>query len=101
MKIQCLLKREGGTKIELFGVDYHFEPQEDGTHVAEITDKAAIERLLEIPEGYAKVQTVKAAPVSLDPDFEVTPQESPLTPQEKAAATRAANKAARLAELNS
>lgn len=52
MKIQCLLKREGGTKIELGGTEYHFKLQEDGTHVAEVTEQSHINRLLSIKEAY-------------------------------------------------
>lgn len=56
MKIECILKREGGTKINLPGdngdVEYYFKEQPDGAHVAEVTDKAHIKRLLSIPEGY-------------------------------------------------
>ncbi len=52
MKIESILKRQGGTKVELGGVEYHFEPMTDGAHVAEITEAAHIDRFLAIPEGY-------------------------------------------------
>ncbi len=52
MKIECTLKRQGGTKAELGGIEYHFEPLADGAHVAEITEVAHIDRFLSIPEGY-------------------------------------------------
>lgn len=52
MKIECILQRENGTVAEVGGVDYHFAPQADGAHVAEVTETAHIERFLAIPEGY-------------------------------------------------
>jgi hypothetical protein len=61
MKIECILKRDGGTKTDIGGVLYHFEPLADGAHVAEITEEAHIDRFLAIPEGY-KVYHGKEAP---------------------------------------
>lgn len=52
MKIQCVLTREGGTKAEIDGLEYHFEPLDDGAHVAEVENEAHIDRFLGIPEGY-------------------------------------------------
>lgn len=61
MKIECILKRDGGTKTDIGGVLYHFEPLADGAHVAEITEEAHIDRFLAIPEGY-KVYHGKETP---------------------------------------
>ena len=52
MKIECILKRAGGTVAELEGVEYHFAPQDDGAHVAEIEKRSHIERFLSIPSAY-------------------------------------------------
>jgi hypothetical protein len=52
MKIQSKLKREGGTVVELGDVTYHFKDNGEGAHVAEVTDKAHIEHLLAIKEGF-------------------------------------------------
>lgn len=52
MKIECILKRAGGTVAELEGVEYHFTPQDDGAHVAEIEKRSHIERFLSIPSAY-------------------------------------------------
>jgi hypothetical protein len=52
MKIECILKRQDGTKAEVGGIEYHFEPLADGAHVAEVADTAHIDRFLAIPEGY-------------------------------------------------
>lgn len=54
MKIECLRHREGGTKIELDDTTYHFAPQPDGRHVAEVTKTSHIKILLGI-EAYAIV----------------------------------------------
>ena len=62
MKIECILKREGGTKTDVGGVEYHFEPLSDGAHVAEVTEEVHIDRFLAIPEGY-KVYHGKETPV--------------------------------------
>ena len=61
MKIQCVLLRDGGTKTDLDGLLYHFEPLADGAHVAEIEIEAHIDRFLAIPEGY-KIYHGKLAP---------------------------------------
>lgn len=55
MKIECLLIRPGGSKIDLDGKTYHFKPQADGSHVADVTDKDHARRLLGITEGFSAV----------------------------------------------
>lgn len=52
MKIECILKREGGSKVEIGSTEYHFAPQADGAHVAEVSNNGHIQRFLSIPEGY-------------------------------------------------
>lgn len=54
MLIKCKQLREGGTEIDLGGTIYHFAPNKDGDHVCDVTDKADIERLLAITEGFEK-----------------------------------------------
>jgi hypothetical protein len=61
MKIECILKRDGGTKADIDGIEYHFEPLSDGAHVAEIEKTEHIDRFLAIPEGY-KVYHGKEVP---------------------------------------
>jgi hypothetical protein len=61
MRIECILKRHGGTHIQLHGMEYHFEPLEDDAHVAEVSDESHIDMLLAIPEGY-KVYHGKLSP---------------------------------------
>lgn len=82
MKIQCKLIREGGTRAEVFGVEYHFIPQEDGAHVAVVENDTHVERFLSIPEAYGIYKgtaEVKAAdPVKLfDPKIEPKVQDEP------------------------
>ena len=48
MKIECILKREGGSVVDLGGVEYHFEPLADGAHVADVENEAHIDRFLSI-----------------------------------------------------
>lgn len=52
MKIECILKRHGGTRVELGSMEYHFEPLDDGAHVAEVDDEAHVDRFLSIGEAY-------------------------------------------------
>ncbi len=52
MKIECILKRQGGTFAEIDGIEYHFEPVADGAHVADVTLEAHIDRFLAIADGY-------------------------------------------------
>lgn len=57
MKIESILKRPGGTKVQLGGKTYHFTPDEYGRHVAEVEDNDHIGRLLAIREGYRLLST--------------------------------------------
>lgn len=52
MKIECVLRREGGTKAEIDGLEYHFEVLADGAHVAEVENDTHADRFLAIPEAY-------------------------------------------------
>lgn len=52
MKIECILKRAGGTKAEIGGIEYHFAPQDDGSHVADVENEAHQDRFLSINEAY-------------------------------------------------
>lgn len=52
MKIESIIKRDPPTEIDLDGTIYKFKPDAHGRHVAEVTDKHHIARLLSISEGY-------------------------------------------------
>jgi NADPH-dependent ferric siderophore reductase len=65
MLIESKIKREGGSHIDIAGVDWHFKPQADGAHVCDVTDEDAIAVLLAIPAGFRLVGAqADAAPES-------------------------------------
>jgi len=68
MFIKCKQIREGGTEIKLGETVYHFAPNKDGDHVAEVTDKAHIERLLSIEEAFEEhgTKAAKSAPAKIE-----------------------------------
>ena len=52
MKVECIAHREGGSKVDIDGIEYHFEPLSDGAHVAEVELAKHQDRFLSIGEGY-------------------------------------------------
>ena len=64
MKIECVLKRGGGTRVDIDGINYHFAPLPDGAHVADVENKSHIKRFLSIPEAYELYVPDSAIPVS-------------------------------------
>lgn len=76
MKIECKLKRQGGSLVTLGGKEYHFTPDQLDRHVAEVTDEAHIERFLEIPQ-YREIKD--DAPAKVEP----TTSGDTLTPQDE------------------
>lgn len=63
MLIECTIRREGGTLIEnLYGKAYRFLPNDDGAHVCEVEDEAAVDAFLAIPEGYRLARRGASAP---------------------------------------
>lgn len=53
MLIRCLQQRPGGTTVKMAdGGLIKFTPDENGDHVAMVSNPAYIQRLLSIPEGY-------------------------------------------------
>ena len=77
MKIESIIKRDGGTRVHIGQKEYHFKPDAEGRHVAEVEDDEHAERLLSIEEGY------REASAGTDPA-------SPMSPEEKALATERA-----------
>lgn len=67
MKIECLLKRDGGSIVTLGSKSYHFAPDDAGRHVADVETEAHVERLLSITEGYRLVsgEAAKAPPATV------------------------------------
>lgn len=52
MKIECKLKRPGGTHVDMGTAKYHFAPLDDGAHVADVEDEAHEARFLSISDAY-------------------------------------------------
>lgn len=80
MKIESLLRRKGGTKVTLDGIEYHFKPDAEGREFADVPNEKHIGIFVSIPEGYRKAgdaQKVAAAPVT-------EPAPAPLAPAEPA-----------------
>lgn len=51
MRIQTTMIRKGGSYVEIDDITYHFAPQEDGRHVANVRNASHISTLLKI-DGY-------------------------------------------------
>lgn len=79
MRIECILQRKGGTVVEMPGKTYHFAPQEDGKHVADVEIEAHIERFLAIPEAYRLLRTSTA---DLPATFAPKTEDAPVLPSE-------------------
>lgn len=62
--IESILKRKGGTRVKLDDTDYHFVADDDGRHIASVSDADHIAKLLAIPEGFRLARAPKAAPSS-------------------------------------
>ncbi|KDR26000.1 hypothetical protein [Caballeronia zhejiangensis] len=88
MNIECILKREGGTKVDIGGTDYHFAPIADGRHVAFVENQIHMARFLSIPEAYRlavdlaaqQAQQAQQAPQSATPISESTITSAPPRP---------------------
>ena len=65
MLIESLIRRDGGTNVEMTNTDgspriYRFAPQvAGGPHLCEVADKADASTLLSIKEGYRQVKPLK------------------------------------------
>lgn len=80
--VECLLKRPGGTVVDLYGTTYHFKAENDpaglGRHVCEVTNAKHFQRFMQIPEAYAVLDD-DAAPAPA-PAI-TTPAPAPVNPQ--------------------
>lgn len=65
MLIQCKIPRKGGTIVTLGTRKYHFKANDEGDHVAEVTDPTDIDRLLAISEGYSVYHAAEVPAKSL------------------------------------
>lgn len=55
MMIESLIRRANGTLVTLGGVKYHFVPDGDGRHVAEVENEEHMAKFLAVPTGYRLV----------------------------------------------
>ena len=62
MRIESILRRKGGTKVTLDGVEYHFMPDSEGREFADVTNERHIGIFTSIPEGYRAVNAPAKAP---------------------------------------
>lgn len=62
MKIESLIRRANGTKVDLDNVQYHFKQNgEDPRHVADVKREEHIRSFLNIPEGYQPLEGEKVS----------------------------------------
>lgn len=76
MDIECKLKREGGSHVDIDEAKYHFAPRKDGAHVAFVKDEAHQDRFLSITEAYG-IYRGKAPAPTLGPVAETTKAAGP------------------------
>lgn len=84
MKIACKLIREGGTKVEFGSKVYHFQPDPafGGKHVADVSDKEHVGRLLSISEAYEMAENDAPAPTPRQPPVEPPKNQKPEQPEQ-------------------
>lgn len=67
LPVQCLLIRDGGTRVDLDGTVYHFSPHNDplglGRHVCIVENTRHFQRFMNIPEGYALLEDAEPTAV--------------------------------------
>lgn len=56
MLIECIIRREGGSRVSIGSATYHFTPNGQGAHVADVDVPEHAERLLSIAEAYRAVE---------------------------------------------
>lgn len=65
MKIECVLRRPGGTTVNIGGIDYSFAPDARGRHVAEVTQPEHIRAFASI-EGYRLITDPAPQPTTTE-----------------------------------
>lgn len=66
MLIICKIKRCDGSVVEVDKNSYHFKPNADGDHVADVTNPSHIAKLLSISEAYCLPGGEAPEPAALD-----------------------------------
>lgn len=69
MKIESIIKRTPPTEVVLGDTTYKFQPDDQGRHVAEVTDKHHIARLLSIVEGFQLADGDETLPKSVQTEL--------------------------------
>lgn len=80
MKIECILKRRGGSHVEIDGIAYHFAPISldiDAPHVATVQNEEHQARFLSITEGYRYFAVKDRKAVTSDPVPAPVPEYQP------------------------
>lgn len=60
MLIECLIKRPGGSHVDLDGTQYHFKPDAADRHTANVMIDAHVDRFLSISDAYRVARTMIA-----------------------------------------
>jgi hypothetical protein len=82
MKIECLIRRKNGSVVDMGdAMEYHFQPNDLGAHVADVDDETHVATLLAHPEGYRLYngESPAAAPKSAPAPAKVIDSEPPRT----------------------
>jgi hypothetical protein len=85
MLIEHTTKRLNGSVHSIGGVKYHFKPNADGAHVAEVENPAHIQRFLSIPSFTVYVpdaDAAQAAPIATAAPVAPIATTEPVTPTE-------------------
>lgn len=61
MLIESLIRRKNGTKVEFGSTVYHFQPDNDGRHVADVDNQAHVSALIAIKDGFRLADAADAA----------------------------------------
>ena len=59
MQIESIIRRKNGTRVTLDSTEYHFTPNAEGAHVADVENDAHIQRFLSVSEGFKIYRTAK------------------------------------------
>jgi hypothetical protein len=63
MLVESIIKRKKGTQVVLGDKTYHFQPDKDGRHVADVKLPSHLGTLLSIKEGYRLAEVEEVAEV--------------------------------------
>ncbi len=73
MLIECKIHREGGTRVDVNGVEWHFKADAFGRHICDVTDSKVADILLGIPEGYQRAKARVQGAALAQPQPRVAP----------------------------